>query len=204
MHNFLHAGSEWCSAVVFSLRVQSKSCFLIGLCGVWHREEILQPSGVIEWLFTMHLSFSRLCILVTCTSRTSPNWTVLKTPLSLSAAHLFLLRVYFRDYFLSFCAWVCVCISLCVWLSVQFLWYHTSFRNWLSYDNSEGIIQYYCSRCFDVWIEACRADRYDSEDETWTGVAPTKNAATENLNNRHTYGDGQDAFHCILKRDRCL
>lgn len=98
----------------------------------------------------------------------------------------------------------CLSVREYVFVLASVYGFHTSFRNWLSYDNSEGIIQYYCSRCFDVWIEACRADRYDSEDETWTGVAPTKNAATENLNNRHTYGDGQDAFHCILKRDRCL
>lgn len=60
----------------FSLRVQSKLRFLISLCGLlpevfWHccrwvrhftdtREEILQPSGFIEWLFTFHLSFSHL------------------------------------------------------------------------------------------------------------------------------------------------
>lgn len=56
--------------------------------------------------------------------------------------------------FLSVCEWVyvffSVCISLRIWFSVQFLWYHSSLRNWLSYDNTEGIIQNYCSRCFDL------------------------------------------------------
>lgn len=59
---------------------------------------------------------------------------------------------------LFLCAGLCVSISLCIWLSIQFLYYYSSFRNWLSYDNSEGIMQDYCSRCFDVWKESCRAD----------------------------------------------
>lgn len=83
-----------------------------------------------------------------------PNWTVLKIPLCLP----FTTSSWDSIFSLSVCEYMCVCISLCVWLSAEFLWYHSSFRSRLSYDNSQGIIQYCCSRCFDVWKEAFRAD----------------------------------------------
>lgn len=109
-------------------------------------------NGSSHFIYLFPISSSSLV-----TYSSSANRTFLKTLLCLSLT-LFLQRVYY----LSFCVWVYVFFTVPLYyplyrLSVQFFWYHSSFRNWLSYDNSEGVIQYCCSKCFDVWKEACIA-----------------------------------------------
>ncbi len=63
-------------------------------------------------------------ILVTYTSITSPNRTFPKTPLFCSPLPL---KSPFSPF--SMCEYTCVCISLCIYLSVQFLWHLSSFES---------------------------------------------------------------------------
>lgn len=116
------------------------------------REEILQPGSVIGSSQCIYPSPISCSILVTCTSSTSRNQTVLRAPLCRSLPPP---ESIFPPLWVTVCALVLASVSSCQY---SFSKTQSSFRNWLSYDNLQGRVRFCCSRCFDVWKEARRAD----------------------------------------------
>lgn len=201
MHHSDFAGSEWCRAMIFSLRPGSKSCFLISLCASSQRfsgtvadesDTSRAPerrSHCLEALLALHSAF---IFLSSPPAFTIPALLVKsKSSQNTSAAQRFLQRLYFLS----------CCVRICVFVLASVCGCQYSFSDTTRLSGFHMIIHselfsevFWCMYAEPTWR------RRGNTEET-----RTKDAVTENLNNRHIlYGECQNAFRWIVRRDRCL